>query len=385
MILADIEDARRLARRRVPKIFFDYMDGGSFGEATQRANAAGFDAWRLEQRVLVDVSRRDLSAPYLGARHALPFMLGPVGFAGTFAPRGEVLAARAAGTAGIPFCLSTFSICSLEEVRAAFPGPLHFQLYILKDRGLSASMIERAARAGVAALHLTVDTAVTAVRERDVRNGFRSITRPSPGLVASFLRHPRWCLGMARAGMPQAGNVADRPEMGRGLLAQAASLSRLIDPSLSWADIAWLRERWPGTLVLKGILSADDARRAAVSGADAIVVSNHGGRQLDGAPASIMVLPEIAAAVGDRIEVLFDGGVRRGGDVVKALALGARAVLLGRAYAYGLGAAGEAGVARAIDLIAAEIDLTLALMGLRSIEDLRAAGAGCLRRESTPG
>lgn len=379
MQIVNVEDARRLARRRLPRIFFDYIDGGAFAEATLAANVADFGRWRLEQRVLVDVGTRDLSTTFLGGRHRLPFMLAPIGFLGLYAGRGEILAAEAAHAAGIPLGLSSFSIAPIGAVKAATAGPLAFQLYVMKDRGLSEDFLAQARAAGVETLFLTVDTAVTSVRERDVRNGFRAITRLTPGLAARLALKPRWCLDMLRAGTPAVGHVAGRPEFGRGVLAQAAALSRQIDPTLTWADAEWLRARWPGRLVIKGVLSAEDALKARDAGADAIVVSNHGGRQLDAAASTISVLPEIVEALGGGLEVMLDGGIRRGTDIVKALALGASAVLLGRAYAFGLAAGGRAGVARVIDALAAEVDLTLALMGLATVDALKARGRAAVR------
>ena len=379
MTILNIEDARRLARRRLPQIFFDYIDGGSFSETTARANEADFDLYALEQHVLVDVRDRSLATTFLGRRHALPFGLGPVGFTGLFSGGGELAAARAAHAAGAPFSLSNFAIATLDDVREVSGGTLYAQLYILRDRSLMESLIASAERTGAEALILTVDTVVTGVRERDERNGFRSLDHITPRLAMQFAARPGWCASVLRGGLPQVGIVRDRTDYGRGVLEQAGKLSAQIEQGLTWADLAWLRDRWRGKLVLKGILSADDARRARDAGADAIVVSNHGGRQLDGASSTIAVLPEIAAAVGRDIEVLFDGGIRRGVQIVKALALGAHGVFLGRAYAFGLGAGGEAGVARVIALLTAEISVTLALMGLRSIDEVRAAGPDLLR------
>lgn len=379
MTILNIDDARRLARRRLPKIFFDYIDGGSFSETTARANEADFDLYALEQHVLVDVRDRSLATTFLGRRHALPFGLGPVGFTGLFSGGGELAAARAAHAAGAPFSLSNFAIATLDDVRAISGGTLYAQLYILRDRSLMESLIVSAERTGAEALILTVDTVVTGVRERDERNGFRNLDHITPRLALQFAARPGWCASVLRGGLPQVGIVRDRTDYGRGVLEQAGKLSAQIEQGLTWADLAWLRDRWRGKLVLKGILSADDALRARDAGADAIVVSNHGGRQLDGASSTIAVLPEIAAAVGRDIEVLFDGGIRRGVQIVKALALGAHGVFLGRAYAFGLGAGGEAGVARVIALLTAEISVTLALMGLRSIDEVRAAGPDLLR------
>ncbi len=374
-----VGDARRLAERRLPKIFFDYIDGGSFSETTLRANETDFDRYALEQRVLVDVTDRSLETTYLGRAHARPFALGPVGFTGLFHRRGEIAAARAAQATDIPFCLSNFAIATLEDVRVASRGTLYAQLYILRDRSLMEAMVAAAERCRVEALILTVDTAVTGVRERDERNGFRSLTGVTPGLALQFVARPRWFAGVLAGGLPQVGIVRDRSDFGRGALQQAAKLSQQIEQGLTWADLAWLRRRWRGRLVVKGILSADDARRARDVGADAVLVSNHGGRQLDGAPSTVSVLPEIVAAVGGEIDVLFDGGLRRGTQIVKALALGAHGVFLGRSYVYGLAAEGEDGVRRVLDLLSTEVSVTLALMGLRSIAELREGGRALLR------
>lgn len=378
---ASIGDARLAAKRRLPKIFFDYIDGGSSAEETLAASTGDFRSWQLEQRVLAGVQPRQLATDFLGRRNALPFMLGPVGFLGLFAGKGEILAARAAHAADIPSCLSNFSIASLTDLRqAGCSGPLHFQLYVLKDRGLAETFVAAAEEAGVDTLFLTVDTAVTGVRERDARNGFRAVTRIGPRMGFGMALRPAWCLDMIRAGTPGVGAVRGRTEFGAGILEQAATLSRLIDPALSWDDVAWLRQRWKGRLVIKGILHADDALRARDAGADAIVVSNHGGRQLDGAPSTIAVLPEIVDALDGTLEVLIDGGFRRGTDIIKAIALGASGVMLGRAYAFAVAAGGEAGVSRAIDLLRGEIDVTLALMGLSSVDELKAKGRGVLRK-----
>lgn len=379
MKLINADDAREMARRRLPRIFFDYIDGGSFGEATLRANRADFGRWQLVQKVLVNPEKRDLSTSFLGERHPLPFMLGPVGFLGLYAGKGEREAARAAHAAGLPLCLSSFSIASLAELRRETTGSLHFQLYILKDRSLCEELLLEAEKAGIHTLFLTVDTAITSVREKDLRNGFRSLTKVSPALLLQMLMRPSWFADIMRAGAPQVGAVAHRPEFGRGVLEQASNLSRSIDQTLSWRDVAWLRECWRGRMVVKGILSASDALRAKQEGADAVVISNHGGRQLDCTTSTISVLPEIAGAVGDGLEILIDGGFRRGSDVVKALALGADGVLLGRVYAFGLAAAGSSGVSAMIEAIATEIDITLALMGIASVDELKSLGASVLR------
>lgn len=384
MAIANVEDLRRIARKRLPRILFDYIDGGSFSESTAARNVADFDAWQLEQRVLTGLTQRNLDTTLLGSRRRLPLVLGPVGFSGLFAPRGELLAARAAHAAGIPFCLSNFGMVTLEELRAATNGALWFQLYLIRDRDLVESFVARAERNGVEALCVTVDCAVGGVRERDVRSGFRSVRRITPGLALALLGHPRWLLHLLGGGIPRIGHLVGQPGFRGSVLAQAAGLGQLIDPGARWDDLARLRDRWPNKLVIKGILHPEDARRAMALGADAIIVSNHGGRELDGAPSTIAVLPEIVAAVGDRTEILLDSGVRRGTHVAKALALGASGVLLGRAYAYGLAAAGEAGVAQAISLIATELDVTLALMGLTELSDLRTRSHEVLRHRGSP-
>jgi isopentenyl diphosphate isomerase/L-lactate dehydrogenase-like FMN-dependent dehydrogenase len=380
MIIANVDDARAYARKRLPKVFFEYIDGAAFSEETARRNTADFARWNLQQRVLVDVSERSLRTTYLGKEYALPFLLGPVGFSGLFSAKGEIQAARAAHGADIPFCLSSFAISSLEELRDATTGPLWFQLYVLKDRKLAARMIETAIRCQVETLCVTVDTPIGGVREKDVRNGFRSLTRITPGLALALMRKPSWCARILRNGIPKIGNLADLPEYGSNALEQAARLANHIDASMTWDDIAWIRKLWPGNLVLKGILNTQDAVEAMQIGADGIVVSNHGGRQLDGAPSTIVTLPKIADAVGGKIDVFLDGGVRRGTHVVKALACGAKGVLLGRAYAYGLAAAGERGVNDVIQAIATETDATIAQMGLTSVTELQGDSSGFLLR-----
>lgn len=378
-MIVNADDFRNAARRRLPRIFFDYIDGGSFGEVTLRRNRDDFDRWALEQHVLRRSAQQDLTADLLGHRAALPLMLGPVGFLGLYRRDGEIAAARAANSAGIPWCLSTFSIRSIESVARQAGGHGHFQLYVLDDRGLTEEFMAGAERAGATALFVTVDTAITGIREKDVRNGFRAATRLTPAMLMNMATRPAWCLDVLGKGTPSVESVDHRAEFGRGALEQAANLSRRIDKTLRWDDIAWLRDRWKGKLVIKGILNADDAQRAISCGADAIVISNHGGRQLDAAPSTISVLPEIAERLGGAIDILIDGGFRRGSDVLKALALGASGVLLGRSYAFALAAGGQAGVARLLDIFRTELAVNLALMGLDSIDQLRQEGRSALR------
>ncbi|MGR9166743.1 alpha-hydroxy acid oxidase [Rhizobium leguminosarum] len=381
MTIVNIDDLRLAARKRLPKLFFDYIDGGSFAEETYRRNRDDFSLLQLRQNVLGNYAEPDLATEYLGRRHPLPFMLGPVGFLGLYTRNGEQKAACAADAAGIPFCLSTFSIASLADLRQATDGVLHFQLYVLDDRALCEEFLSAAEEAGVEALYVTVDTAITAIRERDVRNGFRSLTRVTPRLFASLCRKPGWLFDVGRRGIPSVRAVEHRTDFGRGALEQAANLSRRIDKRLAWKDIEALRDRWKGKLIIKGILSPEDAKKAQAIGVDGIVISNHGGRQLDGAMSTIAALPDIRAAVGPDFTLMLDGGVRRGSDIVKALGMGADGVMLGRAYTYGLAAKGQAGVDRAIETLRREISITLALMGVSSIADLKERGSHLILKQ----
>jgi L-lactate dehydrogenase (cytochrome) len=374
-MIVNIRDLRAAARRRLPRFLFDYVDGGAYDEKTLAWNEEAFDRWRFLHRVLVDVSVRRLGAEVLGREQALPLVLAPTGFAGLMWPRGEIAAAKAAEAAGIPFCLSTASICSIEDVAAATTKPFWFQLYVTKDRGITRDLVARAEAARCAALVLTVDIAMQANRERDARNRF--VTRSAVGLAAwlQMAMHPRWSLSMLVAPTPQFGNLAAAAGPG-GLVRQGEFVSRNMDFSLNWKDLEWLRGAWKGKLVVKGVCAPDDAVRAAEAGADAIVVSNHGGRQLDGDVASITALPSVVERVagvqGGRVEILFDGGIRRGQNVVKAVALGAKACLVGRAFLYGLAAKGQAGVARAIQILTEEIDSTIAHIGIADVRTLAA-------------
>ncbi|HEY0122468.1 MAG TPA: alpha-hydroxy acid oxidase [Rhizobium sp.] len=381
MTIVNIDDLRLAAGRRLPKIFFDYIDGGSFAEETQSRNRTDFASLRLRQTVLGDHAEPDLSTGYLGREYPLPFMFGPVGFLGLYARDGEQKAAKAAHAAGIPFALSTFSIASLANVRSVTSGPLHFQLYVLEDRSLCDEFLASATEAGVETLYVTVDTAITAIRERDVRNGFRSLTRVTPRMFLNLARKPGWLFDVAARGMPGVRAVEHRPEFGKGALEQAANLSRGIDKRLSWKDIAWLRERWNGQLAINGILTPEDAVKAQECGADGVLISNHGGRQLDGAMSTIAALPGIRTAVGPDFTLMLDGGIRRGTDIIKAIGQGADGVMLGRAYTYGLAADGQKGAAKAISILAREISISMSLMGVSSIAELKQRGAEFVFKE----
>lgn len=370
----NIDDLRERARRRLPRMFFDYLDAGAFGEVTLRRNRMDLEKLELTQRVLADVSVRDLSHTVLGRHLALPVMLSPIGFCGMMARHGEVEAARAAQATGIHLCVSTFAIASLADTAATAGFAPDFQLYVFKDKTLSEALVAKAREVGSGTLFLTVDTAVAGLRERDTRNGFRTAARLGMRPLSDMMMHPRWCMDRLGHWPPQLGNFAAQPKFQGSLMRQASLLAKEVDSALQWSDLRWLRDLWPGRLVVKGIMTADDARRAVDQGIDAIVVSNHGGRQLDGARSSIAALPEIAEAVAGQVEILFDSGIRRGSDIVKALALGANAVMIGRAFMYGLAVHGAAGATAAIRLLAAEMEITMALMGVRSVAELKAGG-----------
>jgi L-lactate dehydrogenase (cytochrome) len=364
---ASVSDYRLLAERRLPRPFFDYIDGGAYNELTLAANRSDLDALKLHQRVLRGASTIDTSAVVLGERLAQPVILGPVGLAGLYARRGEVQAARAAKAAGVPFCLSTVSICSIEEVSAAGTAPFWFQLYVIRDRGYAKELLARAQAAGSRTLVFTVDLPVFATRYRDVRNGMTGGATLAGRLAKlwDILRHADWLLDVPIGGKPLTfGNLAKAVPSARSLEAMKGWVDAQFDPAITWHDLGWLRENWQGNIVIKGVLDVDDARAAADIGASGVVVSNHGGRQLDGAPSAISVLPRVVDAVGDRLEVLMDGGIRSGQDVAKALALGAKAVMLGRPWAYGLAARGEQGVAEVLALLKRELEVTMTLLGV---------------------
>ncbi|HYD93993.1 MAG TPA: L-lactate dehydrogenase [Noviherbaspirillum sp.] len=375
---ASVRDYRELARRRLPRQFFDYLDGGAYEEYTLRRNVDDLHRIELRQRVLCDVGRIELGTELLGSRLSMPVVLGPVGLAGLFARRGEVQAARAAQAAGVPFCESTVSLCSIEEVRAATSAPFWYQLYVMRDRGYAAELLQRAHAAGCPVLVFTVDLAVLGARYRDVRNGMGGSSGLRGRLAHAWdlLSHPAWLWDVPLRGKPLVfGNLSAAVPAAQSLPAFRAWVDAQFDPSVTWKDLSWLRERWPGKIVIKGILDPEDARIAAACGFDAVVVSNHGGRQLDGVSSTISALPAIADAVGDRMEILFDGGVRSGLDVVKALALGARACIVGRAWAYALAARGGPGVAHVLDILRKEMQVAMALTGCT---DARAIGRDAL-------
>jgi L-lactate dehydrogenase (cytochrome) len=365
-----IEDLRRTARRRVPRQFFEYADGGSYAEETLQANRADLERIRLRQRILVDVAGRSTRTTILGEPAALPLALAPIGLCGMQHGDGEILACRAAQEAGIPFCLSTMSICSIEDVAAAVDKPFWFQLYVMKDRGFVRALIERAAAAKCSALVLTVDLQVLGQRHRDIKNGLTVPPEMRIRNIIEIATKPAWALSIARGRRRTFGNLAGHVRGIEDVNSLAQWTNGQFDASLSWKDVEWIASLWPGKLILKGILDVEDARIAAKTGAAAMVVSNHGGRQLDGAPSSISALPAVAEAVGSSLEILFDSGIRSGQDVMRAIALGARACLSGRAYVYGLGAGGQAGVARAIEIIRNELDTSMALTGVNRIEEI---------------
>ncbi len=368
--IASIEDLRQLARRRVPRAFFDYADSGSYNEETLHANRADLQAIKLRQRILVDVSSRSLATTVVGQKLAAPFILAPVGLLGMQHGDGEILAAHAANEAGIPFTLSTMSICSIEDVAEATRKPYWFQLYVIKDRGFSKDLLARAKAAKCNALVLTVDLQVLGQRHRDIRNGMTVPPEFRIKNVIDIATKPAWAWSVLNGKRKTFGNLAGHVKGMDNVNSLAQWTNSQFDPALSWGDVEWIKSIWPGKLILKGILDPEDAKTAVKLSADALVVSNHGGRQLDGAASSISALPPIADAVGSDIEVLFDGGIRTGADAMRALALGARACLIGRAYAFGLGAGGQAGVAKAIDILAKELSVTMALTGTNKIADI---------------
>lgn len=361
-----IADLRELARRRVPRAFFDYLDRGSYDELTLARNRRDLEALCFRQWVLRNASRQNLTTTILGRDAAMPLVLAPAGMGGFIRGNGEILAARAAEAFGVPFCLSTVSICSMEDVRSATQAPFWFQLYILRDRDFTDELITRAASAGCQVLMLTVDIPVGALRRRDAKNGLTVPPRLTLRSTLDFARRPGWAWSMLTARRREFGNLSKAIARAHGQHFSSWVQSQ-IDPALTWDDVSWVRKRWSGKLIVKGIMEPDDARRAVDLGADALVVSNHGGRQLDGAPSTISALPAVTEAMQGRVEVLFDSGVRSGQDILRARALGASAVLAGRAWLYGLGALGERGVSLALDIIRRELATTMALTGCNDV------------------
>jgi L-lactate dehydrogenase (cytochrome) len=362
-VITCIEDLRALAERRVPRMFYDYVDSGAWTESTYRANESDFQRILLRQRVAVNMDHRSTATRMAGVDVKMPVAIAPTGLTGMMHADGEILAARAAEAFGIPFTLSTMSICSIEDIAARTKVPFWFQLYWMRDRDFMERLMDRARAAGCGALMVTLDLQVLGQRHKDLKNGLTAPPKPTLANIINLLTKPRWCLGMAGTRRHGFGNLIGHAKGVSDMSSLAAWTREQFDPRLDWSDIEWIKQRWGGRLILKGVMDVEDARLAADSGADALVVSNHGGRQLDGAPSSIRALPAIADAVGSRIEVWMDGGIRSGQDVLKAWALGARGTLIGRSFMYGLGALGEAGVAKCLEIIHKELDVTMAFCG----------------------
>ncbi len=368
-VVTNIDDLRRMARRRVARAVFEYVDRGSYDEQTLRANRADLESLHFRQRVAIDVDRRSTRTTMLGEDVAMPVAIAPVGLTGLNWADGEILGARAAETFGIPFTLSTMSICSIEDVAGAVAKPFWFQLYVMRDRGFSAALIERAKAAKCSALMLTLDLQIQGQRHRDLKNGLAVPPKLTLGTALDVMTKPGWVLNVLTGRRKSFGNLEGRIPDAKSLTTLSQWIAGQFDPTLSWKDVEWVRKLWGGKIILKGILDVEDAKIAASTGADAIVVSNHGGRQLDSTVSSIRALPEVAEAVGDRIEVLFDGGIRSGQDVLRALALGAKGTMIGKSFAWGLGAMGEPGVAKVLEILHKELDVTMALCGLRDVKD----------------
>jgi L-lactate dehydrogenase (cytochrome) len=362
-VITCIEDLRVLASKRVPRMFYDYADSGSWTEGTYRANAEDFKPIKLRQRVAVNMENRSTATTMVGQAVKMPVAIAPVGLTGMQHADGEILAAKAAEKFGIPFCLSTMSICSIEDIAENTSAPFWFQLYMMRDRDAMARMIDRCKAAKVSALVLTLDLQVIGQRHKDLKNGLTAPPRPTLGNLINLAMKPRWCLGMLGTRRHTFRNLVGHVKEVSDMKSLAAWTNEQFDPRLSWADVDWVRQRWGGKFILKGIMEVEDAKLAVQHGADAIVVSNHGGRQLDGAPSSIRALPAIVEAVGDQTEVWMDGGIGSGQDVLKAWALGARGTMIGRAMVWGLGAMGEAGVTKALQILHKELDVTMAFCG----------------------
>jgi L-lactate dehydrogenase (cytochrome) len=365
-----VEDLRVLAERRVPRMFYDYADAGSYTEGTYRSNEADFASIKLRQRVGIDMDNRSVRTTMVGVDVAMPVALAPVGLTGMQHADGEILAARAAEKFGVPFTLSTMSICSIEDLAANTTKPFWFQLYVMRDRDFITRLIERAKAAQCSALVLTLDLQILGQRHKDIKNGLSTPPKPTLANLINLATKPAWCLAMLGTKRRSFGNIVGHVKGVADMSSLSSWTAQQFDPTLTWKDVEWIRQQWGGKLILKGIQDVEDAKIAAQSGADALIVSNHGGRQLDGAESSIRALPAIADAVGAQIEVWMDGGIRSGQDVLKAVALGARATMIGRAYIYGLGAMGEAGVTRCLELMHRELDVSMALCGKTNIREV---------------
>jgi len=369
-IITNIEDLRVLAEKRVPRMFYDYADSGSYTEGTYRDNESDFQKIKLRQRVAVNMDNRSIRTTMAGTETAMPVAIAPTGLTGMQHADGEILGAIAAKKFGIPFTLSTMSICSIEDIAAATKAPFWFQLYWMRDRDFMERLMDRAKAANCSALVLTLDLQVMGQRHKDIKNGMTAPPKPTLANILNLMSKPRWCLGMARTKRHGFGNLIGHAKGVSDMSSLSTWTREQFDPKLDWNDVEWIKKRWGGKLILKGIMDEEDARLAAESGADALVVSNHGGRQLDGAPSSIAALPQISQAVGKMIEVWMDGGIRSGQDVLKAVALGARGTMIGRSFLYGLGAMGEAGVTKALEIIAKELDVTMAFCGHTDIHNV---------------
>jgi len=365
-----VEDFRRLAMRRVPRMFYDYADSGSWTEGTYRSNEEDFHKLKFRQRVAVDIEKRNLRTTMIGEPVAMPVALAPTGLTGMQHADGEIHAARAAEKFGVPFTLSTMSICSIEDIAAHTNKPFWFQLYVMRDRDFMERLIDRAKAANCSALVLTLDLQVLGQRHKDIRNGLTAPPKPTLANLINLATKPRWCLNMLGTNRRTFGNIVGHAKNVTDVSSLSSWTAEQFDPSLSWKDLEWIKKRWGGKLVLKGIMEPEDARLAVESGADALIVSNHGGRQLDGAPSSISALPRVVHAVGKDIEVWVDGGIRSGQDVLRAVALGAKGTMIGRAFLYALGAMGEQGVHRCLQIIAKELDISMAFCGHTDIEQV---------------
>ncbi len=369
-VITTIEDLRVLAQQRVPRMFYDYADSGSWTESTYRANSSDFAGMKFRQRVAVNMENRTLRTTMAGQSTIMPVAIAPTGLTGMQHADGEILAARAAEKFGIPFTLSTMSICSIEDVAANTSAPFWFQMYMMKDRDFIGRLIDRAKAVRCSALVLTLDLQILGQRHKDLKNGLSAPPKLTLANIANMMTKPRWCLGMLGTKRHGFGNVVGHATAVSDMSSLASWTAQQFDPALSWDDVEWVKQRWGGKLIIKGIMDPEDARLAVRSGADALIVSNHGGRQLDGALSSIAALPAIVDAVGGQIEIHLDSGIRSGQDVIKALALGAHGVYIGRAFLYGLGAMGEAGVTKCLEIIRTELDLTMAFCGLTDIRDV---------------